>query len=44
MLGDNLVGLTDHSEMLLSSGTYDSRSTHSQRLPGALIDRFAFTL
>lgn len=44
MLGENLVGLTDHSEMLLSSSTYDSRSTHSQRLPGALIDRFAFTL
>jgi predicted Zn-dependent protease len=44
MLGDNLLGLTDQSEMLLSSSTYDSRSTHSQRLPGALIDRFPFTL
>ncbi len=44
MLGENLLGLTDQSEMLLSSSTYDSRSTHSLRLPGALIDRFAFTL
>lgn len=44
MLGENLIGLTDHSEMLLSCSTYDSRSTHSMRLPGALIDRFAFTL
>jgi predicted Zn-dependent protease len=44
MLGENLLGLTDGSEMLLSSSTYDSRSTHSLRLPGALIDRFAFTL
>ncbi|HYX39911.1 MAG TPA: metallopeptidase TldD-related protein [Oligoflexus sp.] len=44
MLGDNLLGLTDRSDMLLSSSTYDSRSTHSMRLPGALIDRFAFTL
>jgi predicted Zn-dependent protease len=44
MLGENLLGLTDQSEMLLSSSTYESRSTHSLRLPGALIDRFAFTL
>jgi predicted Zn-dependent protease len=44
MLGENLIGLTDQSEMLLSSSTYESRSTHSLRLPGALIDRFAFTL
>jgi predicted Zn-dependent protease len=44
MLGENLLGLTNQSELLLSSSTYDSRSTHSLRLPGALIDRFAFTL
>lgn len=44
MLGDNLLGLTDHSEILLSSLTYDSRSTQSMRLPGALIDRFTLTL
>lgn len=44
MLGDQLVGLTDHCELLLSSSTYDSRSTHSMRLPGALIEGFTFTL
>jgi predicted Zn-dependent protease len=44
MLGDNLVGLTAERDMLLSAATYGGRSSHSARLPGALIDDFAFTL
>ena len=44
MLGENLVDLTREREMLLSTSTYDERSTASSRLPGALIDRMRFTL
>ena len=44
LLGTNLVDLTSEREMLLSTSTYDERSTSSSRLPGALIDRMRFTL
>ncbi len=44
MLGENLVGLTSERDLLPSDSTYKERSTSSSRLPGALIDRFAFTL
>lgn len=44
MLGANLLGLTREREMLLDDGSYGQRSTASMRLPGALIDRCAFTL
>ncbi len=44
MFGSNLVGLTREREMILSSETYGGRSVGSARLPGALIDDFAFTL
>ena len=44
MLGENLVDLTREREMLLSTSTYDERSTSSSRLPGALIGRMRFTL
>jgi predicted Zn-dependent protease len=44
MFGSNLVGLTQEREMILSSETYGGRSVGSARLPGALIDDFAFTL
>ncbi len=44
MLGENLVGLTSQRDLLPSSETYRSRSTRSARLPGALINDFAFTL
>ena len=44
MLGENLLGLTREREMLLSSGTYGGREVASARLPGALVEDFAFTL
>lgn len=43
-LGEGLVGLTKEREMILASSTYFRRSTGSQRLPGALVDGFTFTL
>lgn len=44
MLGDNLVGLTAERDLLMSTDTYEARSTRSMRLPGAIIDDFRMTL
>ena len=44
MLGENLVALTRERELLLSTSTYDERSTSSARLPGALLGSLRFTL
>ncbi len=44
MLGANLIGLTRERELRLDESTYGQRSTASMRLPGALVDRLAFTL
>ncbi|MGB0712503.1 MAG: metallopeptidase TldD-related protein [Gammaproteobacteria bacterium] len=44
MLGARLEELTSEPELMLSSDTYGERSTHSSRLPGALIDGMRFTL
>jgi predicted Zn-dependent protease len=44
MLGENLVDLTAERELLLSTSTYDERSTASSHLPGALIGSLRFTL
>jgi len=43
-LGENLAALTRETELILESGTYFQRSTGSIRVPGALIEDFAFTL
>ena len=44
MLGENLKALTAERDLLLSSDTYEARSTRSMRLPGAIIDDFKMTL
>ncbi|MEE9241345.1 MAG: metallopeptidase TldD-related protein [bacterium] len=44
VLGENLIGLTREREFIPDSGTYGSRSTRSSRVPGALVEDFAFTL
>jgi predicted Zn-dependent protease len=44
MLGENLLGLTRERELLLDTGTYGGRSSHSIELPGALIEGLSFTL
>lgn len=44
MLGSNLVGLTAARELLMSTDTYDARSTRSMRLPGAIVEDFCMTL
>ena len=44
MLGENLVELTREREFLLDTLTYDSRSTASVRMPGALLRALRFTL
>ena len=44
LLGDRLEGLTDESEVLLDTATYDERSTSSARLPGAVVAAMRFVL
>ena len=44
MLGENLEGLTKERDLLLDSSTYGARSTSSDRMPGALVKDFTFTL
>lgn len=44
MLGENLEGLTRERDLILDSGTYGARSTSSDRMPGALVKDFTFTL
>jgi predicted Zn-dependent protease len=44
VLGENLVDLTRERELLLSTSTYDERSTSSSHLPGALLRSLRFTL
>lgn len=44
MLGQNLAGLTADRDLLLSTDTYEARSTRSMRLPGAIIDDLRMTL
>lgn len=44
LLGKNLVALTEDTEHLLDSSTYERRSEASSRLPGVLVDEFNFTL
>jgi predicted Zn-dependent protease len=44
MLGGQLVDFTSERDLILSASTYGQRATSSQRLPGALIDNFSFTL
>jgi predicted Zn-dependent protease len=44
LLGDQLEGLTDTSEVLLDTSSYGERSTDSARLPGALVGAMRFVL
>jgi predicted Zn-dependent protease len=44
MFGENLIGLTAEREMILDNMTYGGRQVSSTRLPGALVEDFAFTL
>ncbi len=44
VLGENLIGLTRERDFVLDSQTYFARSTSSQRVPGALVEGFHFTL
>jgi len=44
ILGENLIDLTRSRELLLSTSTYDERSTASSHLPGALLAALRFTL
>jgi predicted Zn-dependent protease len=44
MLGGNLVALTAARDWRLSSDSYESRSTASMHIPGALIEDFRLTL
>lgn len=44
VLGSNLTRLTKERDWILDSDTYFRRSTSSARLPGALVEDFAFTL
>lgn len=44
LLGSNLIALTREREFIMDTDTYERRSVVSARLPGALIDKFNFTL
>ena len=44
MLGANLVALTNARDWRLSTDTYESRSTASMHIPGAMIEDFRLTL
>ena len=44
MLGDNLAALTTERDLLMSTDTYEARSTRSMRLPGAIVEDFRMTL
>ncbi len=44
ILGANLVGLTAHRDLRLSTSTYEARSTQSMRLPGAIVANLEMTL
>lgn len=44
LFGDRLEALTDHAELILDSSTYESRSTASLRVPGALVSGMTYTL
>lgn len=44
LFGDRLVGLTDTTELLLDSSSYDRRSTGSTDVPGVLVGEMRFTL
>ena len=44
VLGENLIGLTRERDFMPDPDTYEARSTSSTRLPGALVDKFTFTL
>lgn len=43
LLGENLIDFTQQQEFMLDASTYGSRSTHSSRLPGALLSNMKFT-
>jgi predicted Zn-dependent protease len=44
VLGENLLALTKERDFLPSPSTYGGRSTDSSRVPGALVEKFNFTL
>ncbi|MFV1991345.1 MAG: metallopeptidase TldD-related protein, partial [Acidimicrobiales bacterium] len=44
LLGDELVGLTNETEMMLDPSSYGERSTTSINVPGALVAEMKFTL
>jgi predicted Zn-dependent protease len=44
VLGDKLVDLSSERELILDSDTYESRSSSSYLLPGALVSDFRLTL
>jgi predicted Zn-dependent protease len=44
VLGENLAALTKDRDFIPSPSTYGGRSTSSSRVPGALVDKFNFTL
>ena len=44
LLGSNLVDLTAERDLILDPATYGGRSTHSAKLPGAVIEDFTLTL
>jgi predicted Zn-dependent protease len=44
LLGSQLIALTAEREFIIKTDTYEKRSDHSARLPGALIAAVSFTL
>jgi len=44
IFGEKLVGLTNNQQLIIDTSTYEERSSHSSKIPGAVVDDFSLTL
>ncbi len=44
IFGEKLVGLTNNQQLIIDTSTYEERSSHSSKIPGAIVDDFSLTL
>ena len=44
IFGEKLIGLTNKQQLIMDTSTYEERSSHSSKIPGAVVDDFSLTL
>ena len=44
IFGEKLVGLTNNQQLIIDTSTYEERSSHSSKIPGAVVNDFSLTL